>query len=90
MNATGSDEEYPEARRENGAFKLPWEGNLHGVFGAMKWFLTSPNNSKVPRQSEVMFFLIAFKAMVVSKIFYIFYRHMFVMIRCEKKRSELM
>lgn len=52
MKATGSDEEYPEARRENGVFKLPWEGNLHGVFGAMKWFLTSPNNSKVPRQSE--------------------------------------
>lgn len=84
MNATGSDEEYPEAKRENGVFKLPWEGNLHGVFGAMKWFLTSPNNSKVPRQSEVMFFLIAFKAIIVSKIFYICYRHMFVMIRKKK------
>lgn len=55
MNAPGSVEEYPEARRENGVFKLPWEGNRHGIFGAMKWFLTSPNDSEVPRQSKVMF-----------------------------------
>ena len=56
MNTPECVEEYPEARRENGVFKLPWKGNLQGFFGAMKWVMTSTNNSNVPRNSEVVFF----------------------------------
>ena len=86
MNTPECVEEYPEARRENGVFKLPWKGNLQGFFGIMKWFMTSTNNSNVPRNSEVVFFLIAVKVIIASNIFYIvFYPHLFVMIRCEKK-----
>ena len=51
-HASGS-EEYPKARRENGTFILPWKGRLAGALNVAKWFLTSPNNSNIPRRSEV-------------------------------------
>jgi len=50
-HASGS-EEYPKARRENGTFILPWKGRLAGALNVAKWFLTSPNNSNIPRRSE--------------------------------------
>ena len=46
-DASGIDE-YPKARRENGTFILPWSGRLPAALSALKWFMTSPNNSNVP------------------------------------------
>ena len=54
QDTAGSDE-YPKAKRENGVFSLPWKGSLMSTWNVMKWFLTSPNNSNVPRRSEVYY-----------------------------------
>ena len=51
------NEEYPKARRENGTFVLPWKGKMPSGLNAMKWFLTSPNNSNIPG-SKVSFCII--------------------------------
>ena len=46
---TAGSEEYPKAKRENGTFILPWAGKPpSGLMDAMKWFMTSPNNSNIP------------------------------------------
>ena len=49
-SAKAEVEEYPKARRVNGRFVLPWIGHkgLPTIFGAMKWFMTSKNNSNLP------------------------------------------
>lgn len=41
-------EEYPKAQRENGVFTLPWAGEHPSFQKALKWFMTSKNNSNVP------------------------------------------
>ena len=48
--------EYPKAQRENGVFILPWSGRLTGMLSAMKWFMTSPNNSNVPGNTLSRFY----------------------------------
>ena len=42
------EELYPKARRENGTFVLPWDGQRPSTLKVMKWFMTSPNNSNLP------------------------------------------
>lgn len=44
----GERQEYPKAQRENGTFILPWGGELPSFQKAMKWFMTSTNNSNLP------------------------------------------
>ena len=48
QSAVAEQEEYPKARRENGTFVLPWSGERPSAMKAMKWFMTSPNNSNLP------------------------------------------
>ena len=41
--------EYPKAKRENGMFVIPWSTpGLPSALNAMKWFMTSPNDSNLP------------------------------------------
>lgn len=42
------NEEYPEAIRENGIFKIPWGGTNPSGLTALKWFMTSTNRSGLP------------------------------------------
>lgn len=42
------NEEYPEAKRENGIFKIPWGGTNPSGLTALKWFMTSTNRSGLP------------------------------------------
>ena len=44
----GEREKYPKARKENGVFILPWGGEQPSFQEAIKWFMTSKNNSNVP------------------------------------------
>jgi len=52
----GEREEYPKARKKNGVFILPWAGEQPSFQMAMKWFLTSQNNSNVPGSTFTNFY----------------------------------
>lgn len=53
---TGEREEYPKARKENGIFILPWGGEQPSFQKAIKWFMTSKNNSNVPGSTLTNFY----------------------------------